>query len=497
MLAERKGKWYVMNADGTKTLGGPYDTEEEAKKRLREIEFFKHRGEHAESLPRISAVIGKRPGSDATEIQSYIFPKDHWKTPEEVQAWLRNHNLKSSLRETEDSWRAAQADPNSFDQDSFPTIALTGNVRMGELDGRWIEVFRAGDYGDKGTYGREDLEKIAANYDPRLHEAPLTVGHPETDAPAYGWVEALRVRANGTAMLEAKPRQVDQGFEDLVKAGRFTKRSVALYNDLGGRGLYLRHLAFLGAQPPEVKGLKSIFHDDQSTGVVEFVAAVSDRRNNGAETAPLQEELMEKDELKKTFGEVLREWAEGVGLAKKKEEPPVKTFSEAEVVAREKVAADAAKAAAEKEFAEKQKAAEAIALRKTQIREFIERLKPLGKWIPAFEKLGLVEFMEALPGEQTIEFGEAGKKEKKSAVEIFQKFLEGLPKIVEFGELAADRKPVNSPAEIKVVGGIRVDPHSVRLAERVEVLRKANSKLTFEEAAAQARKELGDGASTI
>jgi hypothetical protein len=37
-----------------------------------------------------------------------------------------------------------------------------------------------------------------------------------------------------------------------------------------------------------------------------------------------------------------------------------------------------------------------------------------------------------------------------------------------------------------------VDPHSVRLAERVEVLRKANTKLTFEEAAAQARTELGD-----
>jgi hypothetical protein len=204
---------------------------------------------------------------------------------------------------------------------------------------------------------------------------------------------------------------------------------------------------------------------------------------------------MELKDVKQAVTEALKEFGEALGLRKKDESPTVKTFSEAELkAATDKAAADA-KTAAEKEFAEKQTAAEKAAGRKKQIREFIERLKPLGKWIPAFEKLGLIEFMESLPAEQTIEFGDPspdGKKEKKAAVEIFQKFLEGLPKIVEFGELAGDRKPVNSPAEIKVVGGIRVDPHSVRLAERVEVLRKANTKLTFEEAAAQARTELGD-----
>jgi hypothetical protein len=203
---------------------------------------------------------------------------------------------------------------------------------------------------------------------------------------------------------------------------------------------------------------------------------------------------MELKDVKQAVTEALKEFGEALGLTKKKEEPPVKTFTEVELkAATDKAAADA-KTAVEKEFAEKQTAAEKAAGRKKQIREFIERLKPLGKWIPAFEKLGLIEFMEALPAEQTIEFGEEGKKEKKSAVEIFQKFLEVLPKIVEFGELAGDRKPLNSPAEIKVVGGIRVDLHSVRLAERVEALRKANSKLTFEEAAAQARTELGETA---
>jgi hypothetical protein len=203
---------------------------------------------------------------------------------------------------------------------------------------------------------------------------------------------------------------------------------------------------------------------------------------------------MELKDVKQAVTEALKEFGEVLGLRKKDESPTVKTFSEAEVKAATEKAATDAKTKAEKEFEEKENTAEAQRTHKKKVREFIERLKPLGKWIPAFEKLGLIEFMEALPAEQTIEFGEEGKKEKKSAVEIFQKFLEVLPKIVEFGELAGDRKPLNSPAEIKVVGGIRVDLHSVRLAERVEALRKANSKLTFEEAAAQARTELGETA---
>jgi len=355
---------------------------------------------------------------------------------------------------------------------------------MGELDGKWIEVFRGGDYGDKGNYSRADLEAVARNYDADVHEAPICVGHPKTDAPAYGWVQELAVFAERAPVLMAKLRQVDPAFEALVKAGRFKKRSVAFYNDLGGRGLYLRHLGFLGAQPPEVKGLKSVFHDADSKGAVEV-------EFNAAQAA--EEEDMEIGDIKKAFGEVL----ESLGL--KKRDPDltgaatVKTFSEAEVkAATEKAAADA-KAAAEKEFAEKQKVAEAIALHKTKIREFIERLKPLGKWIPAFEKLGLVEFMEALPGEQTIEFGEAGKKEKKSAVEIFQKFLEGLPKIVQFGELPAPAGagvanlggPKFNPA-----AGIEMDPHSVKVAGRAEQI-AAERKISFAEGLKVARRELG------
>lgn len=43
MIKRVKGGYQVVSSQG-KNLGGPYKTLEEAKKRLRAVEFFKHRG---------------------------------------------------------------------------------------------------------------------------------------------------------------------------------------------------------------------------------------------------------------------------------------------------------------------------------------------------------------------------------------------------------------------------------------------------------------------
>ena len=42
MIKKVKGGYQVLSTKG-KNLGGPYKTEEEAKKRLRQVEFFKHK----------------------------------------------------------------------------------------------------------------------------------------------------------------------------------------------------------------------------------------------------------------------------------------------------------------------------------------------------------------------------------------------------------------------------------------------------------------------
>lgn len=127
-----------------------------------------------------------------------------------------------------------------------------------------IHFFRAGTHtakdGTSLSFSQADLAKIAAAYDPATHEAPIVVGHPKTDAPAFGWVERIEVRADG---LHAVPRQVNAEFSELVKAGRYKKVSAAFYppsatNNPTPGVPYLRHVGFLGAEAPAVKGLQAI-----------------------------------------------------------------------------------------------------------------------------------------------------------------------------------------------------------------------------------------------
>ena len=125
------------------------------------------------------------------------------------------------------------------------------------LERDWIEVFRAGTYGDRGNWTVADLDRIAELYDPAKHAAPVVLGHPAEDAPAYGWVKRLKRVGES---LWAQLTKVAPEFEELLRQGRFLQRSVSLYKHLPiAGGPYLRHLAFLGAAVPEVKGLAPIF----------------------------------------------------------------------------------------------------------------------------------------------------------------------------------------------------------------------------------------------
>ena len=127
--------------------------------------------------------------------------------------------------------------------------------------------FRSG--GRDVALAESDLAAIASAYDPSLHEAPIVIGHPRVDAPAYGWVEGVRSSPKG---LHAVPRQLEASFAEMVRDGRFKKISASLYgpghaNNPKPDGWYLRHVGFLGAQPPVVKGLDPIQLADEEGDV--------------------------------------------------------------------------------------------------------------------------------------------------------------------------------------------------------------------------------------
>jgi len=116
----------------------------------------------------------------------------------------------------------------------------------------WLPIFKSGTHKDsKGrekTWTESDLDKIVTTYNSQKdHEAPVVIGHPTTDAPAWGWVESLKRQGK---ILVAKLKDLAPELVDWVKQGRYKKVSASFYPNL-----LLKHAGFLGAAPPAVKGL--------------------------------------------------------------------------------------------------------------------------------------------------------------------------------------------------------------------------------------------------
>jgi hypothetical protein len=310
-----------------------------------------------------------------------------------------------------------------------------------EPDDFEMEVFESGHYGERGDYTDDDVARMAADYDPAVHEAPITVDHTK-GGPAWGWVRGLKVIGG---RLVAVVRQMPEAFKDLVRAGRYKKRSVELYRQFGATGRpYLRAVTFLGAQPPEVKGLADVAlaEADGDVVVLSFDEGASD--------------MADKTFTKAEFDAAV---ADAVAKATKPLEAQVTQFKEE--VTQAKADADKAKSEAEKsktgdgdddpKFAEltatvadQKKALDAernarVKLQADMCRQEIVRLcedlERSGKLTPAARKAGLVEFMLALPETDSVEFGEGDGAKKVSPRAWFREFLGGMPQVVPTGEL--------------------------------------------------------------
>lgn len=96
-----------------------------------------------------------------------------------------------------------------------------------------IEVFRPGTFrpmgGEPITYSAADLRAIADAYDAEGAPAPVVVGHPEVDSPAFGWVKRFDFDP-GAGRLFAELDEIEPQFAEMVKAGRFRKVSMAFFS---------------------------------------------------------------------------------------------------------------------------------------------------------------------------------------------------------------------------------------------------------------------------
>lgn len=393
-----------------------------------------------------------------------------------------------------------------------------------------IQIFKAGKHtssnGVTATYGVDFLQAVADNYNANkgTHLAPLTLGHkPKSGDPAQAWFSQLYVVGD---VLEGELQDLNPAFS----TAQYKKVSSSFFlpdspsNPTPGNP-NLRHVAALGAETPAVAGLQNISFSEDSTGVVEFADGLGTQlglfrsirewivAKFGLEDADKAVPASEVEWLNtlNTLDQIDEavESATGTDAADTADTATVApAFSaaaegaavvdnQAEGVVVEAVVADAqaaefaaAAAVASADFAareaalatkEAELAAKESALQEAECVSFCEGLVASGQLRPCDRSAAENILASLYKVGEAVDFAES----TMPAADAFKQFLKNLPKLVEFGEVAAeDYAPTNPVADFVAAPGYEVDESGS--AVRAEIARIAEKQgISFAAAAAR------------
>ena len=368
-----------------------------------------------------------------------------------------------------------------------------------------LHIFRAGKHvaadGKSYSFSEADVADLAASYDPQLSRAPLVVGHPKTDDPAYGWTNSLRFEGGN---LFAEPTAVEPQFAEMVNTQRFSTISASIYlpdtpgNPTPGRH-YLRHVGFLGAQAPGVKGLQrpEFAEDDQA---IEFSMPIGRRVNSLGYYMKrlfqgLRDKTIETDGAEKAE-QLIPQWCiDGIAEAAADDDALAAAFAAAnntpEIPMTQQNNGNAADFAEREtqlttratEIEQREKALKdrEDAARRTDATEFAEGLVQGGKLLPR-QKAAVVELLLALPAGTTLNFSEAEGQAATDhdAPELLRTFLADLPKRVDFSEKSGGGiNDTAAPADFALPEGTTVDAGRMQLHGKAVAHQKAHPGMDY------------------
>jgi len=314
-----------------------------------------------------------------------------------------------------------------------------------------IQIFKAGTHTDMNgrawTISDDDVVQLAEGYDPAKHEAPCVIGHPKTDDPAYGWVKSLKVDGD---ILLAEVDDADPKFVEMVRSKKFKKVSAKLYQpgspaNYAENGWGLCHVGFLGAQPPAVKGLKSVElgEADDDCLIVEFGETVD--RIVPRMFQRLRDFFIEEfglEEADKAIDQWDVQWlTEGAATDRADDgdvaysEPDKTNPHKEDDVSKEQEAAFKQR---EDDLA-KREAAFAEAQARTEADAFVAELIADGKMTEGLS-VGVAAFMAKLPDgeDDTVAFAEGDDAKEVTPRAFFKGLLTNLGTVAEFSEVSAD-----------------------------------------------------------
>lgn len=358
-----------------------------------------------------------------------------------------------------------------------------------------LEIMKTGTHvsedGRTFTFTDADLQAIADNYDPQVFEAPIVVGHPKTEDPAYGWANKLHVQDGS---LYAEPHQVEPQFAEMVNAGRFKKISPSIYlpdtpgNPKPGK-LYLKHVGFLGGAAPSVKGMRAAaFNEGDGDG--EPAACFSMPLSGLGWTLTdlfqrFRDWLIDKEGIE-AADRILPQWqirsidehtrdrrdddlpanyAAPSGATTTTETSMPTENNPAQFAERERAITDKTAALDQREQALAQREAK---VRRDDAAEFAEQLVADGKLLPR-NKAAVIELLLAQPADAApLNFAEGDQAVTKPAATVLRELLEGLPKAIDYAEKSGDPNAgaLAGAASFAAPPGVQVDAAGLELHQR-------------------------------
>lgn len=340
--------------------------------------------------------------------------------------------------------------------------------------GRRVEVLRAGTFtpmeGAAVTFTAADLAALAATYDAETAPAPVVVGHPKTDDPAFGWARSFAFDET-TGRLSAEIGEIAPEFETAVAEGRYKKISLSLFgpaapgNPKPGHW-YPKHIGFLGAAAPAVPGLKPV-QFTAADGAVTFEFADGSAFKD---TASLFRRI--RDFFIAEFGleradQVLPDWtiswindAADRNPPRAVDEPGYFAAPAASPKKETAMADETALADRERDIEARERA-----LQHTENVAFADRMVKELRIIPA-NKDNLIAALDGLAGlrSQTVSFAATdGTKADTSLLEAVKGLVSANPPVVSLGAMDLGDEPSTAAMNFSLPHGATADPASAAL----------------------------------
>ncbi|MEL3903501.1 MAG: hypothetical protein P1P63_00035 [Treponemataceae bacterium] len=293
---------------------------------------------------------------------------------------------------------------------------------------RTLELARVGKWGVNSDEITEvDLADAVETFTPRR---PVGIGHEamhKDDAPKFGDVWSVALSNDGKTLTGDV--EFSEELDTLYRAGKYDGWSVSLPKRAKDGKTYLHHLAFLGAMPPKIPGLKELqsfrFSDGDKVSSFEFSGKL---KEIGSEEVKMTKEeieaLKEKSEQLEKENAALK--AENKKLVQDKKDLEEKLKSSSTLASEETLP---------KEFSDKLKVYDEE-LKKNRLSVF--RSKVQGK-VPK----GIMEQAEQLADSlarrnDAVNFSDNGKPASANEIELLGSILSAWPTQVLEGSAGFD-----------------------------------------------------------